>query len=210
MDVSVTDCKFWRCPKCAEVLEKGLLGTMLFPGQVVDISGTGTCGKCGAAFPEAEIYGGTYDFVGVRPTAVPTDMAPTRISVVIFREGSEPPADTERYYRQIVHDRYGDPQPKVESWRMVGRSDPPTAADAATHYARLSEAGQLPKYGQPSDEFEGTGPDGNKIAVLFFWHDSRRDQPRDTSAAANKPRRKWWQFWVQAEKLLADSRPQQK
>ena len=46
---------YWKCPRCGSVLQKGI-GAIL--GAVV---GTATCGKCGAAFPQSEVYGGKFD-----------------------------------------------------------------------------------------------------------------------------------------------------
>ena len=43
----------WRCPKCWAAQEKGIR-----PDPEV---GTVTCSACGAAFPEADVYGGKYD-----------------------------------------------------------------------------------------------------------------------------------------------------
>jgi thiol-disulfide isomerase/thioredoxin len=46
----------WRCPKCWATQEKGAR-----PNLEAGAAGTVTCGACGAAFPEADVYGGKYD-----------------------------------------------------------------------------------------------------------------------------------------------------
>ena len=115
----------------------------------------------------------------------------SRMSLVVFRQGAKPPADPARYCQQIVHDRYGEPGPSVHEWRMVGNPDAPSSSDAVARYSRLSESEQLPDFGRPTDEFEGTGPDGNQIAVLFFLHAPR-------GAGAEEPgftQERWWKFW---------------
>ena len=189
----ITNCSFWKCPNCGEVLNKGGLGTIFSVGQPTDgIFGSGTCGKCAASFAQADIYGGKYDFVYSRVAeTLPADNVPARINLVIFRQGAKPPTDPERYCQKVVHDKYGESGPSVQGWRMVGNPDAPSSSDAVARYAMLSENGQLPDFGRPIDEFAGTGPDGNEIAVLFFSHASR-------SVGAEQlgfTHKKWWQFW---------------
>ena len=46
----------WRCPKCWAIQEKGAR-----PNLEAGAGGTVACGACGAAFPEANVYGGKYN-----------------------------------------------------------------------------------------------------------------------------------------------------
>ncbi len=92
---TVTDVKYWKCPSCGQILEKGMLEKgIVQPGEPADrIIGTGTCSGCGTGHAQSAIYGGEYDFAGDQPTdEVPSDRVPTVVSVVLFREGSEPPS----------------------------------------------------------------------------------------------------------------------
>ena len=189
----VTDCNFWKCPNCGEVLNKGLLGTIFCVGQPTDgIVEAGTCGKCAASFSQADIYGGKYDFVYSRlPESLPANKVPARISLVIFRQGAKPPTDPERYCQDVAQDRYGKPGPSVQEWRMVGNPNAPSSLDAVARYARMSESEQLPDFGRPTDEFEGTGPDGHQIAVLFFLHPARSAGAEESGVT----RKRWWKFW---------------
>lgn len=168
-----TDCKYWKCPSCGEVLEKGGLGMFMFPGDDTDkILGTSTCSKCGAGFSQSDVYGGAYDFAGERaPTTSPPEEAPASLSVVLFREGAESPDEPRAYCEQVVQERYGVvPCPGIDNWYLVGWMGEPSAAQAAVAYARNRETGQIPDLGSPADEFESTGPDGAQVAALFFWN----------------------------------------
>ena len=123
--------------------------------------------------------------------ALPADKVLSRISLVVFRQGTKPPANPERYCQQIVHDRYGEPGPSIHEWRVVGNPDAPSASEAVARYSRLSESEQLPDFGRPTGEFEGTGPDGNQIAVLFFLYAPRRAGAEQSGFA----KKEWWEFW---------------
>ena len=120
-----------------------------------------------------------------------SNKVPTRVSLVIFRQGAKPPTDQERYCQDVVRDRYGKPGPSLQGWRIVGDPNAPSSSDAVVRYSRLSENGQLPDFGRPADEFEGTGPDGNKIAALFFWH-APQSAGAEESGFTHK---RWWEFW---------------
>lgn len=57
---------FWSCPKCSAVLRKAGLGVVWFSGgDLSKVRGTATCGTCGATYPQAEVYGGSYDMIPV-------------------------------------------------------------------------------------------------------------------------------------------------
>jgi len=49
----------WKCPKCGEILIKGMRGGGLFSSGT--IIGTATCSNCGAQFQQSDVYGGKYD-----------------------------------------------------------------------------------------------------------------------------------------------------
>lgn len=184
---TVTDVKYWKCPKCGEILEKGMLEKgIVRPGQPADrIIGTGTCSGCRTGYAQSAIYGGEYDFVGDRPTgAVPADRVPTVVSVVLFREGSTPPPDVASYCRQVLRKHYGTTALSVRGWQMIGRLDRPTAATIGALYSGHVAKGEIPDYGHPTDEIEVEGPDGNHVAALVFWHES-----------AVKASKKKWRFW---------------
>lgn len=67
----VTNCRLWKCPKCAELLEKTALGIVWQSGDpITKVAGTGTCSKCGATFPQTVIYGGRYDIVTATETTL--------------------------------------------------------------------------------------------------------------------------------------------
>jgi len=165
-----TDSKYWKCPNCGEVLEKGGLNVFISPGQDSGkIIGTATCGKCQAGFPQSDVYGGTYDFVGERaPDRSSLSARPTGLRVLVLREGEKPPPEPQQYCEQIVYERYGDPPPATKEWNMIGSLVPPNAEQTAVLYSQL-RATKIPDYGRPTDEFECTGSDGAKVAALFFW-----------------------------------------
>lgn len=166
----VTDSKYWRCPSCGEVLEKGGLGVFIFPGDDSgNIIGTATCSKCEAGYSQPDVYGGVYDFVGERAGATQPDQRPSSVNVVLFREGSDPPPEPKRYCEQVVLERYGEPCPEVQEWYLVGWMGQPNAEQAAVAYAANREAGQIPEFGRLADEVETTGPDDRRVAALFFW-----------------------------------------
>jgi len=172
---NVTEAPYWRCPGCGELLEKKSLGVLAFPGEPANrMIGTSSCGACGAGFPHQEVYGGAYDFVGEAPAGAPAGAAPTAVSIVLFREGSDAPGGPEGYCQRVLMDHYGGLGPSVRGWRMVGRLDRPTAGSVGALYAQLRDTGQLPDYGTPTEQFEADGPDGNHVAVLVFWHESHK------------------------------------
>lgn len=183
---TVSGVKYWKCPKCGEILEKGMLEKgIVRPGQAENIVGTGTCSKCGTGYAQSAIYGGAYDFVGDQPTGeVPADRVPTVVSVVLFREGGDPPSDAAGYCRRILRTHYGENGPTVRGWQMIGRFDRPTAGSAGALYSGLVEKGQIPDYGHPTDLIEGEGPDGHHVVALVFWHES-----------TEKALRNRWRFW---------------
>jgi hypothetical protein len=171
---TVSSVRYWKCPKCGEILEKGMLEKgSVRPGQQLNIAGTGTCTGCGTGYSQAAIYGGEYDFVGDQPTGeAPKDQVPTVATVVLFREGATPPPDAAGYCRQVLRKHYGTSKLTLRDWQMIGRLDRPTAADTGALYSGLVEQGQIPDYGHPTDQIEGEGPDGNHVAALVFWHES--------------------------------------
>jgi len=172
---NVTEAPYWRCPGCGELLEKKSLGVLAFPGEPANrMIGTSSCGACGAGFPHQEVYGGAYDFVGEAPAGAPAGAAPSAVSIVLFREGSDAPGGPEGYCQRVLMDHYGGLGPSVRGWRMVGRLDRPTAAAVGALYAQLRDTGQLPDYGTPTEQFETDGPDGNHVAVLVFWQESHK------------------------------------
>jgi hypothetical protein len=183
---TVSGVKYWKCPKCGEILEKGALEKgIVRPGQENSIIGTGTCSKCGTGYSQSAIYGGDYDFVGDQPKGkVPTDRVPTVVSIVLFREGRDPPPDGAGYCRRILRTHYGERGPTVRGWQMIGRFDRPAADSAGALYSALVESGQIPDYGHATDAIECEGPDGHHVAALVFWHESTEKAPR-----------KRWRFW---------------
>lgn len=187
---TVTDVKYWKCPNCGELLEKGMLENgIVQPGQAADrIFGTGTCSGCGNGYPQAAIYGGEYDFFGAQPTEeVPADRVPTTVSVVLFREGREPPSsDPQEYCATVLREHYGR-EVIIQGWQLVGRLDRPTAGTIGALYSGHVAKGNLPDYGDPTDQLELEGPDGTHVAALLFWHESMRKGPE----AAQKKRRFW-------------------
>jgi transcription elongation factor Elf1 len=49
---------YWKCPKCGAILKKGLAGVI---SRYASVSGTATCGECGAKFSQQDVYDGKYD-----------------------------------------------------------------------------------------------------------------------------------------------------
>jgi hypothetical protein len=187
---TITDVRYWKCPKCGELLEKGLLESgMVNPGESADrIFGTGTCSGCGTGYPQSAIYGGEYDFLGARPTEeAPEDRVPTVVSVVLFREGREPPSsDPQAYCATVLREHYGR-DVIIDGWQLVGRLDRPTAGDIGALYSGHVSKGSIPDYGTPTDQLERDGPDGQHVAALVFWKESMR--------RADAPRPKKKRFW---------------
>jgi thiol-disulfide isomerase/thioredoxin len=68
---------YWRCPKCSATHEKG---------ERPNLEGTGaatvTCAACGAAYPEADIYGGKYDADAPIPAPAAGKRNPVALLVV--------------------------------------------------------------------------------------------------------------------------------
>lgn len=167
---TVTDCKMWQCPKCKQVCVKSALGTVWFPGESLDkVHGTGSC-PCGADFPQAEIYGGKYDFRGPRPKEQPASRnRPAKLNIIVFWKGMVPPSNPLGYCQQIVDGKYGEPSVRIDAWRMAGTKNTVDVTEAAALYRMYKNGGQMPDFGDPKDEVEGKGPDGNDIVAFFFW-----------------------------------------
>ena len=51
---SVNNSKYWQCPKCTGVLEKGFHGAAI-------VIGAATCSYCGAQYSQGEVYDGKWD-----------------------------------------------------------------------------------------------------------------------------------------------------
>ncbi|MGH2740051.1 MAG: hypothetical protein ACRDH6_06190, partial [Actinomycetota bacterium] len=103
---------------------------------------------------------------------VPAGGVPTVVSVVLFREGSTPPAgDPDTYVARVVQEHYGT-VPQIRGWQLVGRLDRPTLETIEGLYVGHKNAGAIPDYGTPTQSFEATGPDGTHTATLVFWHES--------------------------------------
>ncbi len=192
---TVSGNKYWRCPGCGEVLEKGMLEKgIVQPGQPADrIMGTGTCSGCGTGYSQSAIYGGEYDFVGEQVEEAPTDRVPTVVSLVLFREGAQPPADAQSYCERVLRGHYGR-EVIVRGWQLIGRLDRPTTAAIGALYSQLRDTHQIPDYGHPTDQLEVDGPDGNHVAALVFWHEFiKAASPGAVTPTAATKKRRFWQ-----------------
>jgi hypothetical protein len=55
---TVSGVRYWKCPKCGDILEKGALEKgIVQAGQANNIVGTGTCSRCGTGYAQSAIYG---------------------------------------------------------------------------------------------------------------------------------------------------------
>lgn len=163
----ITDCRLWKCPKCGELLEKGGLGTVWIPFDPISkVAGTGTCAKCGAEFPQSDIYGGRFD-VRTPVSSVKVTEQPEEVSIVVFRiRSSEPPSDAKSYCRRVLTKKY--PNANMESHYIVGFADDLTTAEALALYQDFVRKGQLPDLGRQIDSLQGAGPEQDSIVALFF------------------------------------------
>jgi ribosomal protein L37AE/L43A len=169
--MKATDNKIWQCPKCDAILEKGGLGTIIISGESTEkLIGGGTCNNCGASFAQSDIYGGKYDYIEPsikQPETIATK--PMQVKIIIFREGQDQPANPERYYQDIVDRKYGKSKIQVDAWRIAGTRSSLTANEVHALYTAGKNAGMLPDFGTPNDEWGGKGPDGRSIIALFFF-----------------------------------------
>ena len=163
----VTDCRLWKCPNCGVLLERAGLGTVWQAGDpLARVAGTSTCTKCGAEFPQADVYGGRYDS---RKTAVSARRAeiPDSVSVVVFCIRSfKSPDDSEAYCRRVIGRKYARSQ--MLKHYVVGFADDLTVNEALVLYEDHVRAGNLPDLGQQFDSIQGAGPDGRKVIALLF------------------------------------------
>lgn len=59
--------KFWQCPKCYQILEKGM-GGMSHGSAYRSVEGSATCGGCGAQYEQQYVYLGWYDVSEIKMT----------------------------------------------------------------------------------------------------------------------------------------------
>ena len=89
------------------------------------------------------------------------------LNVIIFRQGQNQPDQPERYFREIVNQKFG-PNQSIEAWRIAGIQDALTVAQVKMMYPAGISHGSWPDFGQPVDEWEGQGPDERAVVALFF------------------------------------------
>lgn len=58
--------RFWRCPHCKTVLQKGMPHAFNIISPTTDVVGTATCGSCGHGYQQTDVYGGKYDLPEVK------------------------------------------------------------------------------------------------------------------------------------------------
>lgn len=88
-----------------------------------------------------------------------------QVSLIVFRDAGKSPGD--RYYRELVAFKYGKGA-TLDRACDVAVGQVPDVAEVLGLYSRLRELGRLSDFGTPTDSFNGTGPDGKWIVVLFF------------------------------------------
>jgi len=169
----VTDCALWKCPKCGELLEKSALGIVWFPfEEITKVKGTGTCSKCGAKFPQSDIYSGSYD-VKTSTASIRSGEMPESLSIVLFRlRSNQPPPDDKSYCRKVLAKKF--PKVDMKSNYIIGFANDLSTWKAFALYQELVRKGQLPDLGSQVDSFEGLGPDGANIVALFFNEQLRK------------------------------------
>jgi hypothetical protein len=168
--MKVTSNRIWKCPNCDALLEKGVLGTAIFPGESAEkISGTGTCKNCGASFAQSDIYGGKCDYIepSIKRKKAKA-VKPKRVKLIIFRPGQDQPPNPKRYCQYVVNHKYGGSKIQIDKWRIAGTRSSLTANEVRALYTVGKNTGMLPDFGTPNDKWEGKGPDGKSIVALFF------------------------------------------
>ncbi len=134
------------------------------PGDsITRVAGVGTCSRCGSEFPQADIYGGQYDETAV---AVSTSEQYSRISVVVFRIGSNsPPSNVESYCKRVLNDKY--PHAQLDNYYVVGFQDNLTNDEAVALYQNFVSKGQLPNLGKQVNSLK-TSILGDSVVALYF------------------------------------------
>lgn len=88
--------------------------------------------------------------------------------VILFRDGTRPPSNPEKYYRAIVQRAYGRSKVEIRGWRIAGLRNPSVDEARYAYEQAIAWAGALPNWGIPARTWAGKGPDGASVVALFF------------------------------------------
>lgn len=109
------------------------------------------------------------DFISCELTPELTSWAkPAPLSVIIFREGFEPPIFPEEHYEHITREAYPDERREVIAWRTAGVGQRVSVSKAGELYRRNKSMGALPDWGEPVRTWEGMDTESQWVVALFF------------------------------------------
>jgi HEAT repeats len=93
---------------------------------------------------------------------------PDGVSLVVFRRGTDEPAQPLQYCRTVLAKHYGERKEKLNRWQVIGLREAVGKQEAMSLYSQLVYADRLADQGTMANAFEGKGPDGREIVALFF------------------------------------------
>lgn len=167
MENTITDCSFWKCPNCGELLQKKDLNTIFKVGEsALNLAETETCGACGCRYPGSEIYGGKYDsneIVNSQSKSEP----PHILSIVVFRIKTNKQTNNPHIHcRKIMDIKY--PLSVMYLNYEVGFATFMSEYEALALYNSLVAQSRIQSLGTKFDLYSGTDNEGiDYIAILF-------------------------------------------
>lgn len=111
---------------------------------------------------------------------------PSRLSMVVFRDGGDQPSRPEEYYEAIVSTKFGATSPIIVNWRILGLRERHSVADCAVLYKKMVVEGKLEYFGFQVDEWEGKGPDGREVVALFYSMEQPKQRSTDSKTTSDE------------------------
>jgi len=165
---SVSDNRYWQCPKCNAILEKKGLGIYWNAGDPISkVGGKATCSNCNSVFKQSDVYSGLYDIFFKAKQERKSDFTGEISMLVFVLSMNKPIEDAEAICFPIVDKLY--PKADLVDYYCTSNIGNTLSADEALLlYHAYNKAGNLPDLGTQFDNYSVKDNKGKDIIVLFF------------------------------------------